>query len=187
MSYASGGALIVRMWSEVNRNDPDALRISLAEIDQRREWNLVVESFPKKIAISSRIRNIFHTHWTQRGEYIRGEVGNDRDLADILKYLLPRYYGPKKLLYRGESLERWRDRCVGLCWTDNIEVAAMFARVRNNVKPHGGVVLVSTVPCEEIIAAPGQHSVWLGESEYLVDSTRLTDIQEHSIFPAFPV
>lgn len=184
MSQVGDSALVTRLWSEIERDDLEAVQGSLVELSQSSAWRTLARSLPKELTVSLQIKNIFHTCWTERGHHVRQDIGDDRLLAEMLRTLLPRYRGPQLMLYRGESLARWRLNYVGLCWTTDIKVARMFAGGLNAVEPHGGILLASVVPGNAIIAAPGQHSKWLGEAEYVVDSSNLTDIEEISFFPS---
>lgn len=184
MSRVGDSALVTRLWSEIERDDLGAVQGSLVELSQSSAWRALARSLPKELTVSPQIKSIFHTCWTERGHHVRQDIGDDRLLAEMLRTLLPRYRGPQLMLYRGESLARWRLNYVGLCWTTDVKIAQMFGRGLNAVKPHGGILLASIVPGNAIIAAPGLHSEWLGEAEYVVDPSRMTNIEEITFFPA---
>jgi hypothetical protein len=110
----------------------------------------------------------FSVYWIEAGHRIREQVSDDRLLCKLLRYLLPRYSGGSVTLYRGENRGRWQARQVGFSWTQDIEVARMFARGRNATRT-GGVLLGALFSPEVIITGPSAHSVYLGEGEYTID------------------
>jgi len=73
-------------------------------------------------------------------------------------------------------LDRFHAGRVGFCWTDNREVAEMYASGLN-ATVSGGVLLRCEVEPEVIISAPSEHSQYLGEFEYTVNPVALTQIQ----------
>ncbi len=125
----------------------------------------------------------FHTLWTERGHRIREQVLDDDLLRDALRILLPVYVGTDLTLYRGENIDRWRTQAYGFAWTEEIDIARMFARGLNAWDGQGGVLLSTDAPTEAIIAGPSKHSIYLGEHEYVVDWRQLREITSLERFP----
>lgn len=101
---------------------------------------------------------------------------------DMLWIWLPRYNGPDMLLYRGENINRMERGKIGTAWTDKKETAKRFASGLN-AEGKGGVILQALVPSAGIIAAPSDHSKYLGEYEYTIDTRRLAEVIELQRFP----
>ena len=125
----------------------------------------------------------FHTLWTERGHRIREQAKDDDLLRNVLRNLLPVYVGPGLKLYRGESVERWKTQSYGFAWTDKIDIALMFARGLNAMPGQGGVLLTADAPTEAIIAGNNEHTIVLGEFEYVVDWRKLREIAPLEYFP----
>ena len=89
-------------------------------------------------------------------------------ILDTLKRHLPTYRGDPPVLYRGQSLERFRNGVIGIAWTPNIEKAVVFAKYRET----DGVVLHLNATSEMIVTAMRNWSartLILEEDEHLVD------------------
>ncbi len=125
----------------------------------------------------------FHTLWTEMGHRIREQVLDDNLLCDALRIMLPVYIGPGLKLYRGESVDRWKKQYYGFAWTEEIDIARMFARGLKGDYGPGGVLLSTDAPTEAIIAGPSKHSIYLGEHEYVVDWRQLREITPLERFP----
>ena len=117
----------------------------------------------------------FHTEWTVSGHRIREQIGNDLFLIKLLRHVLPSYEGASQHLYRGENIERWNAKSIGLCWSSAEETAAMFGRGLNST-PTGGVLLKCNCKPEWIIAGPSKHSRYLGEEEYTIDTGLIKNV-----------
>jgi hypothetical protein len=61
-----------------------------------------------------------HAKWTESAHRIRKLVDDDHLLLDMLRVWLPPYSGADQVLYRGESIERWKSGSVGTGWTIQI-------------------------------------------------------------------
>ncbi len=114
---------------------------------------------------------------------MREQVLDDDLLRDALRILLPAYFGPRLKLYRGESVDRWKTQTYGFAWTDKIDIALMFARGLNAMPGQGGVLLTADAPTEAIIAGHNEHTIHLGEFEYVVDWRQLREITPLKRFP----
>lgn len=126
----------------------------------------------------------FDTFWTEGGDRIREQVGDDHQLAAFLWLSLPRYQaegGARLELYRGENADRLRRGQLGFAWTPDRETAEMFASGVNSCGS-GGVLLRALVGTE-IIAGPGAHSLYLGEHQYTVDPTAGFPVEMLAEFP----
>lgn len=107
--------------------------------------------------------------WTTYGPHIAESMQADPILPGALRALLPKYAGPGAVLYRGEDAERYRRRVIGMSWTPRLETARMFAHRR---EPRG-VVLRLEASATAILCAPTYHSRYLGEDEYLIDTSAI--------------
>jgi hypothetical protein len=107
--------------------------------------------------------------WTTYGFHVASSLKGDRILVDVLKALLPPYAGPSCILYRGELESLHVARQYGIAWTPKLKVAEMFASRRDSPQERLGIVLKINASPEMILAAPCEHSKYLGESEYLID------------------
>lgn len=101
---------------------------------------------------------------------------------DMLWVWLPRYEGPELVLYRGENVDRLERASIGTAWTNAEDTAQIFASGLNTVGS-GGVILKARIPVDAIIAGPSEHSQYLGEHEYTVDSRRLGAVLQLRRFP----
>lgn len=124
----------------------------------------------------------FHTQWHTSHHYIRALVDDDALLMDMLWVWLPRYEGPELVLYRGENIDRLERASLGTAWTNTEDTAQVFASGLNAVGS-GGVILQARVPVDAIIAGPSEHSRYLGEHEYTIDSRRLGAVLQLRRFP----
>lgn len=126
----------------------------------------------------------FDTYWIEGGHRLREQVGDDHDLAAFLWLSLPRYKaeaGAQLELYRGENADRLRLGLLGFAWTPDMGTAEMFASGLNACGS-GGVLLRAVVGAE-VIAGPGAHSMYLGESQYTVDPTAGFPVERIAHFP----
>jgi hypothetical protein len=92
-------------------------------------------------------------------------------LIDAFKYLLPPYAGEGLTLYRGEVESRYLVGVYGISWTPILDTARRFAANRSPEEGHGVVLKVEGAP-NMIVAAVkefSQHTLTLGEDEYIVD------------------
>ena len=127
-------------------------------------------------------RRKFHTYWTEAGHHIREQIGDDVTLVSLLRLIVPPYVGLSRTLYRGENLDRWTARRIGLCWSENVEVARMFGRGLNAMG-NGGILLQCRTTNGAIIAGPSEHSQYLGESEYTLDPPKIFSIEIIEEYP----
>jgi len=161
----------------------------LADALAQNDWSLeeslpIIKTLTRGCPLPASASDRFHSLWTVTGHRIRERLANDDLLGDTLRALLPRYEGPSLTLYRGENAERWEQGVVGFAWTQDIEVATMFARGLQALQGGGGVLLTVEASSEAVIAEPNDHSRnWLGEGEYVVDSRHLDDIRVIERFP----
>lgn len=126
----------------------------------------------------------FHTQWHTGHHYIRALVDDDPLLMDMLWTWLPLYEGPDLLLYRGENIDRLVRGTIGTAWTNLEDTARIFASGLNAVGK-GGAIVQALVPSVAIIAGPSEHSRYLGEFEYTVDTRRLGVVSEIARFPPY--
>lgn len=97
--------------------------------------------------------------------------------------MLPPYHGGAVELFRGENRERWQEGRVGLAWSTKAEVAHMFAAGLNAIHS-GGVLLKAVAPPAAIICGPVGHSNWLGEGQFTLDPSLLSEVSVVEHFPA---
>ncbi len=95
----------------------------------------------------------FQSHWFANGHKIRDQINSDFETAELLKHMMPSYNEGDKVLYRGESKYNWDNGPIGFCWTDDLEVAEMFAGGMHNGE-HGAVIIEGRFPASAIIAGP---------------------------------
>lgn len=125
----------------------------------------------------------FHNYWTVAGHHIRAQIDDEKVLISLLRLILPPYVGPSRTLYRGENLDRWTSRRIGVCWTENADTARMFGRGLNATGA-GGVLLQCRASDSAIIAGPSDHSLYLGESEYTLDLSKTSQIEAIEQYPS---
>jgi len=151
----------------------------------RAEWR---DLFKRLIACPPKDHAIvehFHTQWHVSHHFIRELVEDDVLLMDMLWVWLPRYEGPSMALYRGENIDRFEAGNIGTAWTDKEEKASMFASGLNAVGK-GGAILRTLAPVASIIAGPSKHSIYLGESEFTLDTRSLGEITRIRDFGPWP-
>ena len=153
-----------------------ALDAALDKIEAAGFWRSAITAMIQIGKPHPEISAGFHTLWTARGDRIREQAKDDDLLRDALRILLPVYVGPGLKLYRGESVDRWKTQTYGFAWTEKIDIARMFARGLNAVAGQGGVLLSADAPTEAIIAGHNEHTIYLGENEYVVDWRQLREI-----------
>ncbi|RUR65894.1 hypothetical protein EJP67_02345 [Variovorax guangxiensis] len=129
------------------------------------------------------LADLLRSRWTEYGGRIRVDTGDDALLVRALRAWLPMYRGPEMTLLRGESIERYQAGRLGFCWTPNRETAEMFASGLQADYPGGGCLLQCLAPPDAILAAPDAHSRWLGEEEYVLDPTKLGDVEVVTRYP----
>jgi hypothetical protein len=133
---------------------------------------------------SDKARTTFHVMWTECGHRIRREVGDDVVLLDALRRVLPVYSGTSVHLYRGETWVDFSRQRHGMSWSNDINIARMFARGRNALDPGGGVLIESIAPPDAIISGPsGGPGAAAEEFEYVVDRRRLNEVRQLAKFP----
>jgi hypothetical protein len=109
------------------------------------------------------------------GHDIRSQIDDDILLGRLLRHVLPKYTGENIILYRGENLDRWKERSIGFSWTKSRDTASMFGSGLNAVGG-GGVLLSCKCKADWIIASPNEHSIYLDEYEYTVDPSQISGI-----------
>jgi hypothetical protein len=87
-------------------------------------------AFCGQLIIAAQLRRFVGLFWGSGhvwGDNFRNEVGDDLVLVRLLRVLLPRYEGPPRSLFRGDS---FRNRChstYGVSWSTDIATARAFA------------------------------------------------------------
>jgi hypothetical protein len=179
-----GGMVAQELVKAFGGDDWEAVKVAMGLVEAAGLWRdalLLVRNIRRPCPAVARA---FHSVWIERGHRIREHAGDDVAVLDALHVLLPPYDGGAVTLYRGESFERWNAKRCGSAWTTREEVVRMFARGLNAVKPDGGILLVKEALPGAIIAAPNEHSIYLGEYEYVVDRRNLTAVHPLERFPA---
>jgi len=117
--------------------------------------------------------------WLEYGGALRTAMGNDLALLDGLSAMLPRYSGPPKMLYRGETADNRRHRTYGLSWTVDREVARHFAINNLEFSSLGTVILETMAPTKAILCASVGHKCHRTsvEQEFIVDRRRLRSVR----------
>lgn len=147
----------------------------MRNITKEQRWKHESILLLKRDSFSIGFINNFHSIWIESGHHMRSQIGDDTQLIKLLRHILPNYTGGNLLLYRGENVNRLKEKSIGLCWTDSIDIARMFGRGLNSVHS-GGLLLSCNCKASWIISGPNRHSMRLGENEYTVDSLKITDV-----------
>ncbi len=166
-----------------NSDSWSAFEATIPEIESCQMWAPLLKALADTGRPKDSVGRGFHTLWTVRGHRIREQVANDSILPNVLRALLPSYGGGPLQLFRGENLGRWNRKKLGFSWTTHEDVARMFARGLNAMCEGGGALLTTFATVDDIIAGPGQHSIYLGEYEYVVDWQSLNDVCCLDTFP----
>ncbi len=164
----------------------DVMLEQMRKITESSRWKDECGALLKRGSFSPEFIKAFHTHWVENAHRIRSQIGDDACLIELLRHIFPRYEGKDILLYRGENIDRFKTSSTGLCWTQDIEVARMFARGLNAVNT-GGVLLSSICKKDWVIAGPNAHSNYLGEGEYIVDVLKMSNIEAVETFKALEI
>ena len=167
----------------VDQDELDIHREKLCCVTRNGQWDLEAKRLIEIVTFSQEFIEAFHATWTVQGHHIRSQVGDDIHLVRLLKHILPKCEGSDKTLYRGENLERWREKSVGLAWTSSIEVARMFGSGLNATGT-GGVLLRCKFVAHCIIAAPSAHSNYLQEYEFTVDPFEMKGVDVLEEYPS---
>jgi len=146
------------------------------------EWREFLRAIQAAPPSTATLAEAFHTQWHVCHHRLRELVEDDELLLEVAWVWLPRYDGPSLELYRGENIDRFEEGRIGSAWSDRQETASMFASGLNAVGK-GGVVLQVHVPAQAIIAGPSKHSLYLGESEFTIDTRRLGAAVSIECFP----
>lgn len=149
-----------------------------------KSYRRLLQHAAKSHGVSYEFREQFHTAWTVRGFRWRDALNNDALLARALRSVLNSYDGEAQTLFRGEQAVRYDAGRLGFNWTSERKVAEMFASGLCSSYEGGGVLLTATVPATAIIAAPGSHSLYLGEQEFIIDPREIDGVIELKRFPA---
>lgn len=160
----------------------NSVKKALEELDTANAWRTFFQEAARATPPGT-LREEFHTAWSVRGFRMREALADDKLLAAALRNLLPPYTGSELTLYRGEQCARFETEQHGFNWTPVRSVAERFACGLCSLYEGGGVLLQSTIPAAAIIAAPGHHSLYLDEHEYVVDPSQLADVVELQRYP----
>ena len=151
-------------------------------IHSRNRWVEFFNNTKNSGSVSTAMKESFHSKWIESGAFIREKVNNDLFLTELLTLLLPTYEGESLVLYRGENKARFDEGRIGFCWTQDISTAEMFGKGLNAYKAPG-LLLRSEAPACSILAAPNDHSRHLGEHEFTVNPSLLTNITVIETYP----
>ena len=142
---------------------------ALRAVTREAKWPILAQSILAELSPQHDFTESFSTYWIEAGHVIRGQIADDCVLVRLLRHLLSPYQGGAITLFRGENLERLDAGKLGLCWSSNIDVARMFGRGLNSF-PGGGVLLRAHFEPQAIICGPNNHSQYLGEGQYTIDT-----------------
>lgn len=168
---------------QVKQTKNDPIRREFERTTDSGQWETKAQHLVAAPRQDLQYQQKFHAYWTYQGRRIREQINDDRLLIAMLRTVLPRYSGPDLTLYRGENLDRWKDSRVGVCWSSSIETARMFGSGLNATKS-GGLLLKSDVPRNKILSGPSEHSQYLDESEFTVDTSLL--IRSTTVVESYP-
>jgi hypothetical protein len=173
----------LRLLKHILDGKPYGALLSSPLIGQHRiEWRALftlLRSVPPRDRATS---ESFHSQWHACHGFIRELVDADELLLDALWVWLPRYEGSDMQLYRGENIDRLESGRTGSAWSSNLETAKCFASGLNAVAK-GGVLLQTKAPVSAIIAGPSNHSIYLSESEFTIDTRKLIAVEELGRYP----
>ncbi len=177
--------------SAVRAGDVKSLAYAIKAFnDDHQHWAAFMRAVAKAPCPSDELRKRFLNLWVSNSDSIRNEIGNDLDIYDGLRSLLPRYAGPALRLYRGDSALNRRRRTYGLSWSADRAKAREFAEDRRRFWRtfKGGSVLLETIaPPEAIICAPALLGDHYGEEEYIIDRRRLSAVKVLEHFSQVPL
>ena len=140
-------------------------------------WVNVMRAVSRQPSVPRVTREVFLRLFIKHGDHIRQEC-SDLILADGLWMLLPKYRGPAKHLYRGESFTNRRRRTYGLSWSTSADVARCHAEKKGpRSSPGGSVILETMAPADAIISRVRLTEDRYDEIEYVVDRRRLTSVK----------
>lgn len=138
----------------------------------------------KVVQVDSKIKEACLKVWIAYGDHLRQEVNDDLLLIRALRVFLPRYDGPARTLYRGESAYNWKRRTYGLSWSSRLDVADHYGKTGMYRTFDGGsVVLEVQANQDAIICAPLNHDNRYCEDEYLVDRLKLVGVKVLHRYP----
>jgi hypothetical protein len=152
-------------------SDSDGLIAVMRAFDRLNCWQRGFEQLLLSPIPDERLGTDVLSFWHEHGFHIADSLKADRIIVDVLRRFLPPYTGIGLTLYRGELELRHKESSYGISWTCNLHTARVFASRREQLEGPGVVLKMQTSP-EMIVAAPTDHSHYLGEDEYVVD-TRL--------------
>ncbi len=161
----------------------DELSRAFDTIRSVKSFRRLIKHAAKSENVSSVFRERFHTAWIVKGFRWREAVDDDLLLTRALRAILAPYAGESLTLFRGEQFAQYETGRVGFNWTPKREVAEMFASGLCTTYNGGGVLLRAMAPSAAIIASPNAHSQYLGEDEFVVEPSLLTDVTELARFP----
>ncbi|PPC63952.1 hypothetical protein C1Y41_04730 [Pantoea sp. ICBG 1758] len=169
--------------NKIERNQ-FSTRNEFEKIIKRKKLNSFAFRFSKGKTDKRMTSESFHDFWIERGWGIRRSVKNDRNLAKILRRLMPKIQHSARWVYRGESLDDFKKGKVGFCWTEKKEVAYKFAKYVNN-SGSGGILLKAFASSEAILAGlhPRNESSVLQEFEITVNPFMLDEIEIIEVYP----
>ncbi|WP_341989195.1 hypothetical protein [Azorhizobium sp. AG788] len=164
--------------SALSDHHSDDLILALDSISSKDAYFQIIQSAREIGSTPPHFRLCFRTAWSVRSHIIREIVDDDDLIRATLRILLPPYHGTAQTLYRGEQALRFRGGRLGFNWSSNKSTAEQFARGLCSDYEGGGILLTAFAPANAIFTGPGEHSNWMGEAEFIVDPTLLSDIRE---------
>lgn len=138
------------------------------DVTRQAAWRELASTLLRVAVVPPELVTSFSTYWVEGGHRVREQLGDDRQLVQLLRKVLPPYTGAPVELFRGENAQRCSQGLIGLAWTPDREVAEMFGRGLNAV-PGGGVLLRGVFDAGAIICGPSAHSRYLGEGQFTID------------------
>lgn len=171
------------IFKQYDRSPLSDNQLILEDIYERGVWSELAELVIRTRICPPDLQNAFHLLWIEKGHFIREKMGDDIQLLELLRLLMPPYEGNGMMLYRGENTDRYRIGRIGFCWTSNEDKARQFARGLNAYKS-GGVLLRAWVPAGAILAGMHPHSQYLGEYEITIDGTGVEQLEVLEVFSA---
>lgn len=162
------------------------LRCAFDAMRSVKSYRRLIKHAAKTQDVPQEFMERFHTAWTVEGFRWREAVDDDALMSRALRTILAPYEGDSLTLFRGEQCARYDAGRLGFNWTPKREVAEMFASGLCSLYDGGGILLTAAVPSAAIISSPSAHSQYLGEDEFVVDSSLLADVSEIARYPYNP-
>lgn len=143
-------------------------------------YGLFADAIPKILKLKPfrlDMARMFQYFWTEKGLYYRHRRGVSVDtLRQLMWHCMPSYTGEGMMLYRGESLARFKSEEIGVSWTTDYNPNNNGCTAKTMAGFHSeeasGVVLSAYFPSCAIISNASENTTRPDEQEYIADVTK---------------